>query len=80
MEPELATRFPGIKTYTGQGITDPTATIKVDFTELGFHAMILSDISDDVFVDPYRQLDTKNYLVYSKRTSQKKPVFRNWSG
>ena len=75
MEPELATRFPGIKTYTGQGITDPTATIKVDFTELGFHAMILSDISDDVFVDPYRQLDTKNYLVYSKKDFTKKSPF-----
>ena len=61
MEPGLAARFPGIKTYTGQGIDDPTATIKIDFTELGFHAMVLSDINDDIFIDPYRQLDIKNY-------------------
>ncbi len=76
MEPELAARFPGIKTYTGQGINDPTATIKVDFTELGFHAMILSDINDDIYIDPYRQLDTKHYLVYNKRDFSKRSPFQ----
>ena len=32
MEPGLAAIFPGIKTFTGQGIDDPTANIKLDFT------------------------------------------------
>lgn len=67
MEPGLAAKFPGIKTYTGQGIDDPTATIKIDITELGFHAMVLSDITGNIFIDPYRQLDTKNYIVYFKK-------------
>ena len=75
MEPALGARFPGIKTYTGQGINDPTATIKVDFTELGFHAMVLSDINDDIFIDPYRQLDGRNYLVYNKNDFKKKRPF-----
>ncbi len=52
MEPLLAARFPGIKTFTGQGIDDPTATIKIDLTELGFHAMIMSDITGNIFIDP----------------------------
>ena len=75
MEPGLAARFPGIKTYAGQGIDDPTATIKIDFTELGFHAMVLSDVNDDIFIDPYRQSDIRNYQVYYKRDFKKKNPF-----
>ena len=75
MEAGLAARFPGIKTYAGQGIDDPTATIKIDFTELGFHAMVLSDINGDIFIDPYRQLDTRNYIVYYKKDFKKKNPF-----
>ncbi|MGZ8541802.1 MAG: reprolysin-like metallopeptidase [Chitinophagaceae bacterium] len=75
MEPGLAAQFPGIKTYTGQGIDDPTATIKIDLTELGFHAMVLSDITGQIFIDPYRQLDTKNYTVYYKKDFKSKTPF-----
>ena len=75
MEPALAEKFPGIKTYTGQGIDDPTATIKIDFTELGFHAMVMSDITGNIFIDPYRQLDTKNYIVYYKKDFKNKNPF-----
>ncbi len=75
MEPALAAKFPGIKTYTGQGIDDPTATIKIDLTELGFHAMVLSDITGNVFIDPYQQLDTKNYIVYYKKDLKNKTPF-----
>ena len=75
MEPALAERFPGIKTYTGQGINDSTATIKIDFTELGFHAMVLSDVNEDIFIDPYRQQDSRNYVAYNKRDFKKKRPF-----
>ena len=42
METALAKQFPNIKTFTGQGIDDKTATIKIDWNDFGFHAMILS--------------------------------------
>lgn len=66
MEPGLAAQLPGIKTYTGQGVDDPTATIKIDFTYRGFHAMILS-AEGDVFIDPYFLNSFNDYISYYKR-------------
>ncbi len=42
LHPQLAAVYPEFKTYSGQGITDPTATLKFDITLFGFHAMVIS--------------------------------------
>jgi hypothetical protein len=75
MAPGLAAKFPSIKTYSGQGIDDPAATIKIDLTELGFHAMVLSDSKGSVFIDPFQQLNTTDYIVYYKKDLKQKDPF-----
>jgi hypothetical protein len=66
MEPGLAAKFPNLKTYTGQGIEDRTAVIKIDWTGFGFHAMVLSPVTTSVFIDPYAQGSKTNYISYFK--------------
>ncbi len=66
-EPLLKEKFPTIKTYRGQGIEDRTATITLDWTAAGFHAMILSSITGSVWIDPYAQGTTATYISYFKK-------------
>ena len=71
LEPELAAKFPEIRTFVAQGIDDPTATARLSLTSLGFHAMVLS-AAGTVFVDPYRRWDSRYVLSYFKSEARKR--------
>ena len=75
LAPELAATNTGIKSFTGQGIDDPTAILKLDWTQFGLNAMILSSVTGAVFIDPYDQQTTTNYIAYYKKDHQKKEAF-----
>ena len=66
MEAPLAEQYPGIKTFSGEGIDDPYARIYLDYTPSGFHAMILRP-AGSVFIDPYYRGRTDIYTSYYKK-------------
>ena len=71
MEPELAAKFPEIHTYYGQGIDDRSATLRMDITPKGIHAMILSP-NGNVFIDPYHTATNKEYITYYRKNYTQK--------
>ena len=65
MEPELAARYPEIKSYIGIGIDNPTASAYISTSPLGFKSMVLNPGKPAVFVEPYSQ-DLQTYTVFTK--------------
>lgn len=65
MEAGLKSKWDFVKTYTGQGIDDPFATIKVDFTLFGFHYQVMT-LGGSYFADPVFHGNTEFYQVYKK--------------
>ncbi len=73
LEPELAAKFPDIKTYRGQGIENPASTIRLDFTVQGFHAQVLAPDNGDYYIDPYFHLETDVYASYFVHDTLSRP-------
>ena len=66
MAEELSTKYPQIKTYLGQGVTDKTSQVRFDVTPAGFHAIIFNT-NGTVYIDPYSQGETRYYISYYKK-------------
>ncbi|MBP6642382.1 MAG: hypothetical protein KA186_04785 [Flavobacteriales bacterium] len=65
--PDLQVRFPMIRTYSGVGVEDPSATLKLDLTQRGFHSMVLPGDREAWFIDPLVTGNTTAHQVYRKR-------------
>lgn len=74
MAPALAAKYPQIRTYAGTGLTDPRAHIRIDVTDFGFHAMILSP-RGDVFIDPVSNESADYYIAYFKKDLKREYAF-----
>jgi len=79
MAEELALAYPDLKTFNVKGIDDPYATGKLDWTEFGFHAMILTS-GGDFFIDPYCVNNTTDYMSYYTVDFEKDPAHRITEG
>ncbi|MCB0518186.1 MAG: BspA family leucine-rich repeat surface protein [Saprospiraceae bacterium] len=75
MHPDLAARYPMIKTYAGTGIDDPTAYLRFDLTPKGFHAMVRTARSSTMFIDPYSTADIEHYISYYRKDFQASSQF-----
>ena len=69
MAAELAARYPQIRTYSGRGLDDVTAWVRIDRTPAGFHAMI-NGLEGTAYIDPYQLISGQavgnEYLSYHK--------------
>lgn len=73
MADALGAAFPDMKTFSVRGIDDPYANGKLDWTELGFHAMIRSANKADFFIDPYCVGNNNDYISYYTSDFRKDP-------
>jgi hypothetical protein len=63
--PELAAQFPELRTYSGQGLDDTTATTRFGWTQEGFHAIVLG-LGGSVYIDRYSPNAPDYYVSYRK--------------
>jgi len=65
MHPDLAAKYPNIKSYVGQGINDRSAVIRFSISPQGLQSMSLSAVKDATFIMPITS-DGLGYAVYKK--------------
>ncbi len=63
-EPELQARFHEIRAFSGRGITDKFATLKLSISPQGIQTMVFRTDRANEFIEPYSQ-DHRVYSVYS---------------
>ena len=66
MEGELTLKFPKFKTFIGYSESDPSRTIRIDYTAMGFRSVI-SDRSGKTYIDNYQNNDNNHKIIYSKK-------------
>jgi hypothetical protein len=73
MHPDLAAQYPEIRTFVGRGLDDRTATVRLDLTPAGFHALILST-RRTMLIDPIGRGPDAVHVSYFKRAAADLPL------
>ncbi|MEO7306106.1 MAG: reprolysin-like metallopeptidase, partial [Ferruginibacter sp.] len=74
-EPALQARFPEIRAFSGKGITDPYATLKLSISPQGIQTMVFRTDKENEFIEPY----SKDHTVYSVFKSQREKGGLAWT-
>ncbi len=64
---EVAAQHPEIKTYTGNGLTNKKAIIRLSLTSEGFNAILLNVEGDAVYFQKYSEQSRDVYFTYFTR-------------
>ncbi|MEL6865846.1 MAG: reprolysin-like metallopeptidase, partial [Bacteroidota bacterium] len=75
MHPDLAARYPNIRTYVAYGIEDPQAYARLDYSPYGFHAQVFNHQKGSILVDPFSSVQTDYYISYYKKDYQSEIAF-----
>jgi Metallo-peptidase family M12B Reprolysin-like/Secretion system C-terminal sorting domain/Bacterial pre-peptidase C-terminal domain/Fibronectin type III domain len=62
-EPDLQAKFPEIRAYSGKGLTDKYATVKLSISPQGIQTMVFRTDRENEFIEPYSN-DHRVYSVY----------------
>jgi hypothetical protein len=70
MHPDLAARYPQIRSYSGVSTTDPRVKTYLSISPVGLHATILNGgVQEQTFIEPVQQGDAEHYLCYRQSDS-----------
>ena len=74
-EPALQAQFPQIRAYSGKGITDKYATLKLSISPQGIQAMVFRTDKENEFVEAY----SKDHSIYAAFKSQRSKGQLAWT-
>jgi hypothetical protein len=72
MAPELAARYPELRTYEAYGVDDRSVFARFSVTPKGFHAIAFTQ-EGTVWVDPYQERDNDHYVSYYANDYRRTP-------
>lgn len=79
MEAGLAAKFPGIRNYSGKGIDNPRARLRISLSHKGFRCLIWSEEGYTV-IEPASRLVAQPYISYHSSDLPDTPHGAGWCG
>jgi subtilisin-like proprotein convertase family protein len=74
-EPALQAKFPEIRAFSGKGITDKAATLKLSISPQGVQTMVFRTDTENEFIEPY----SKDHTTYAVFTSGREKGKLPWT-
>ena len=73
LAPEIAALYPGIKTYSGSGLTRKQLSARLSLTSDGFNALLLGEAGQNMYIEKYLANQPNTYAVYDTRDAVRPP-------